>query len=49
LSQKWLRIQVSGGAKFAQGRPKYLQGGNLPPTPRAYGNREKCKIMMNGN
>jgi len=33
LSQKWLRIQVSGEAKVAQGGPKYLQGGSCPPCP----------------
>jgi len=36
LSQTWLTTQVSGGAKVAQGGPKYLQGGNCPPTSRAY-------------
>jgi len=38
LPQKWPRIQVSGGAKVAQGGPKFLQGGRLPPTSRAYEN-----------
>jgi len=33
LSQKWLRIQVSGGAKVAQWGPKYLEGGSCPHCP----------------
>jgi len=49
LSQKWLRIEVSGGAKVAQERPKYLQGGSCPllrghpcpPTSRAYASNGK--------
>jgi len=36
LSQKWLRIQVLGGAKVTQGGPKCLQGGSCPPTSCAY-------------
>jgi len=31
LSQTWLTAQVAGGAKVAQGGPKYLQGGSCPP------------------
>jgi len=31
LSQKWLKIQVSGGAKVAQRGPKYFQRVQLPP------------------
>jgi len=36
LSQKWLRIQVSGGAKFAQGGQNISRGSSCPPTSRAY-------------
>jgi len=39
LSQKWLRIQVTGGAKVAQGGHNISRGGNRPPCPltsRAY-------------
>jgi len=50
LSQKWPRLQVSvsGGAKVAQGGPKYLQGGQLPPLPptsRAYGDDYLCLVL----
>jgi len=40
LSQKWLRIQVSGGAKVAQGGQNISRRAACPPTSRAYATDE---------
>jgi len=52
LSQTWLTTQVSGergGAKVAQGEPKYLQRGSCPLTSRAYGKVENVKDSARSN
>jgi len=41
LSQKWLRIQVSGGgAKVAQGGQNISRGSSCPPTSSAYAHND---------